>query len=58
MLEKQVATLLLRLGLEPTEKDWQRTVGMFTDDPVMTAIQTEGRKIREADRKKASRDNP
>ena len=50
ILEKQVATLLLRLSLQTTEKDWQSTIGMFADDSVMKAIQTEGRKIREADR--------
>ncbi|MCZ6719495.1 MAG: hypothetical protein O6944_10135, partial [Gammaproteobacteria bacterium] len=58
VLEKQVATLLLRLGLQTTEKDWPSTIGMFADDPVMKAIQTEGRKIREADRGEANRDHP
>lgn len=58
VLEKQVASLLLRLGLQPTQKDWQGSVGMFADDPVMAAIQKEGQKIREADRKTAHRDNP
>ena len=57
VLEKQVATLLLRLGLQTTEKDWPSTIGMFADDPVMKAIQTEGRKIREADRGEANRDH-
>ena len=58
VLEKQVATLLLRLDLQTTEEDWQSTIGMFADDPVMKAIQTEGRKIREADRGEANRDHP
>ena len=57
-LEKQVAALLLRLDLQTTEKDWQSTIGLFADDSVMKAIQTEGQKIREADRGEANRDHP
>lgn len=57
-LEKQVAALRLRLGLQSTAKDWQSTIGLFADDPVMKAIQTEGRKTREADRAEANRDHP
>ena len=55
VLEKQVASLLSRLGSQPTQKDWQHTIGMFADDPVMRDIQAEGQKIREADRRKTHR---
>ena len=54
-LEKQVAELMKRVLATPPEKDWRSTVGMFANDPVMKAIQEEGRKIREADREKAAR---
>lgn len=57
-LEKQVAELMGRILAPPPEKDWRSTIGMFRDDPVMKEIDEEGRKIREADREQARRDNP
>ena len=52
-LERQVAELTARvsaLGLPP---DWRRAVGMFAGDEIMKKIFAEGRKIREADRRRA-----
>jgi hypothetical protein len=56
-LEKEVARLAgeLRLGREPGRDDWKRTLGMFANDPIMKEIEEEGRKIREADRRRARR---
>ncbi len=54
-LEQQVAQLQGNKNNEPGEKDWQQTVGIFTDDPGMLEIFDEAMKIREADRAKARR---
>jgi hypothetical protein len=54
-LEKQVAELLANATASPRQKDWRRTLGMFTGDEVMKQIDAEGRKIREADRQRARR---
>jgi hypothetical protein len=48
-LEKEVAALKAALD---NRKDWRRTVGMFAGDEVMKRIDEEGRKIREAERRK------
>jgi hypothetical protein len=43
-------------GDADSTKDWRRTLGMFPpNDPVMEQIIEEGRKIREADRKRAKK---
>jgi hypothetical protein len=52
-LEKSVARLVAR---PRPKKDWRSTVGMFDNDPVMRKIQEEGRKIREAERRKAQQE--
>jgi hypothetical protein len=52
-LEKQVAHLMAQQANGSRNKDWRRTVGMFTDDPGMQELFAEAQKIREADRKKA-----
>ena len=44
-------------GAEPT-KDWRRTIGMFDGDPVMKQIEEAGRKIREAERRRARARRP
>lgn len=54
-LEKQVAELMngtqhLKQG---RQKDWRRTIGMFTDKPGVLKIFEEAMKLREADRAKA-----
>jgi hypothetical protein len=53
-LELQLAKLQSELRTSPPKpgKDWRRTIGMFTDDPGMTEIFEEARKIREVDRRK------
>jgi hypothetical protein len=56
-LEKDVADLK---ALQPNkagarQKDWRRTIGMFTDNPGMLEIFEEAMKIREADRREARR---
>jgi hypothetical protein len=52
-LERQVAQLSKQAAATPPVKDWRRTVGMFSGDEGMKEIIAEGRKIREADRRKA-----
>jgi hypothetical protein len=55
VLEQQVGAILsLRTGVGPA-KDWRSIRGAFTGDEVMKQIFEEGRKIREADRKRAQR---
>ena len=58
-LEKEVARLSSqrRPDGEPGRDDWKSTVGMFANDPIMKEIQEEGRKIREADRRRARTSN-
>jgi hypothetical protein len=51
-LEREVADLKAQ---RPHEKDWRRTVGMFTDNPEVQEIFADAMKLREADRKKARR---
>jgi hypothetical protein len=48
-LEKKVAQLMAN----PNQKDWRRTLGMFTGDEIMKQIDEEGRKIREKERRQA-----
>jgi hypothetical protein len=52
-LEKQVSELLAAQTGKKRVKDWRRTFGAFTGDELMKEIFEEGRKIREADRKRA-----
>ena len=52
-LDKQVALLLANDGRAARAKDWRRTLGAFTGDDVMKQIFAEGKKIREAERKRA-----
>jgi hypothetical protein len=55
-LEKHVVQLLARLPPLPQPLDWRSTIGMFANDEVMKQIDAEGRKIREADRRRAKRE--
>jgi hypothetical protein len=55
-LEKHVVQLLARVPPLPQPPDWRSTVGMFANDEVMKQIDAEGRKIREADRRRAKRE--
>jgi hypothetical protein len=52
-LEKKVDALMIKRGRAGATKDWRRTSGAFTGDEVMKQIFAEGRKIREAERKRA-----
>jgi hypothetical protein len=51
-LEQGFATLQSQRG-KGGEKDWRRTIGIFTDNPGMKELFAEALKLREADRKKA-----
>jgi hypothetical protein len=53
-LEQELADLKSRRG-QRREKDWRRTIGMFSDDPGMKEVFAEAMKLREADRSKARR---
>jgi hypothetical protein len=55
ILEAQVAQLLAR-NKEPVEKDWRKTLGMFTGKEGMDEILEETQRIREADRHAARTD--
>jgi hypothetical protein len=48
VLEQELSDLKSRQG---REKDWRRTIGMFTDNPEMKELFTEAMKLREADRR-------
>lgn len=58
-LEQRVAELerkmaqLIAMPNGATNKDWRRTIGMFSGDEFMKSIDTEGQRIREADRRRA-----
>ena len=52
-LERQVGALLANHAGTGRAKDWRRTRGLFTGDDLMKQVFEEGRKIREAERKRA-----
>jgi hypothetical protein len=52
-LERQVSALLANPDGMGRAKDWRRTRGAFTGDDFMKELFEEGRKIRDADRKRA-----
>jgi hypothetical protein len=54
-VEQQIAKILAQQASGSGQKNWQRTVGMFTDDPGMREHFAEAQRIREGDRKKAKR---
>lgn len=54
-LERQVADLIAAMEKQngsARKTDWQRSLEAFADEPIMPEIIEEGRKIREADRKR------
>ena len=55
-LEQTVAAIV-SCGGSLREKDWRSTVGMFEGDSVMTEIQEEGRKLRDAQRQAAQQED-
>ncbi len=52
-LEMQVRALLSSYAETGRGKDWRRTRGAFTGDDFMKQVFEEGRKIRDAERKRA-----
>jgi hypothetical protein len=57
VLEKQVGALLADRAGASRAKDWRRTRGAFTGDDLMSQVFEEGRKIREAERKRSAARN-
>ena len=53
VLEQQVGALLSNHAGTGRAKDWRRTRGVFTGDDLMKQVFEEGRKIRDAERKRA-----
>ncbi len=51
-IEKQIGALLANYGGVRRAKDWRRTRGAFTGDELMKQVFAEGRKIRDAERKR------
>jgi hypothetical protein len=51
-LEKQVDALLADRAASGRAKDWRHTRGAFTGDDLMKQVFEEGRKIRDAERKR------
>ena len=54
-LEQKVIELTSALERVAQPKDWRSTIGAFAGDETMKRIFEQGRKIREADRRKARR---
>jgi hypothetical protein len=54
-LEREVAELKAISKNGSSEKNWRRTIGMFTDDPDMQRLFAEALELREADRARARR---
>jgi hypothetical protein len=54
-LERQVGALLANHAGTGRTKDWRRTRGAFTGDNLMKQIFEEGRKIRDAERKRTQK---
>ena len=58
-IEQRVAALEQELGKlksrQGRDKDWRRTIGVFTDQPEMKELFAEAMKLREADRRKMRR---
>jgi hypothetical protein len=52
-LERQFGALLANHAGGTRAKDWRRTRGVFTGDDFMKQVFEEGRKIRDAERKRA-----
>lgn len=52
-LEVQVSALLANQAETGRIKDWRRTRGVFTGDDLMQQVFEEGRKIRDAERRRA-----
>lgn len=55
LLEARVEQLRTELDKANHVKDWRNTIGMFAGDETMERIREAGRKIREADRRRAKK---
>jgi hypothetical protein len=55
-LEKLVVQILAKLPPAERARDLRSTLGMFANDPIMKQIDKEGRKVREADRRRTERE--
>lgn len=53
-LERQVSSLLADRADAGRAKDWRRTRGAFSGDELMKQVFEEGRKIRDAERKRVA----
>lgn len=51
-LEQQLGSLLKQIKGE-RDKDWRRTIGAFAGDDFMREVFAEGKRIRQAEKKKA-----
>ena len=54
-LEARVSELDSMVNQPSREKDWRRSIGVFTDDPLMQAVLDDSLHIRAADRSRAHR---
>ena len=54
VLEQEISQLAAKRS-NGRQKDWRRTIGIFTDNPEMKQLFTEAMRLREADRRKARR---
>lgn len=54
-LEKQMAELRAELAKVVQPKDWRSTIGMFSGNEAMKAIDAAGQAIREKERQRARR---
>jgi hypothetical protein len=57
-LERQVGDLLANQAGMGRPKDWRRTRGAFTGDDLMKQVFAEGKRLREAERKRARLPRP
>jgi len=57
-LEQQMAALRTGEDKKGRNKDWRRTIGMFTGDEGMLELFEEAMKIRQQDRKEARQHSP
>lgn len=52
-LEKQVSQMMSQM--KSSERDWRKTIGMFSGDAEMKELFADALKLREADRRKTRR---
>jgi hypothetical protein len=60
-LARRIEAIERALGIGPApavKRDWRNAIGMFAGSDFMKQVDEEGRKIREAERAAAQRDEP